>query len=127
VRRAAESIAEVMDHPIIVVNKSTVPVGTGDWTADIIKSKQKRPIKFNVVSNPEFLREGNALYDFMYPDRRLARWNAKRPVRSFTVPLRATIMPTDLRTAERSSTPPIACHQDQPSTRSPTSAKPWVP
>ncbi len=39
VRRAAESIAEVMDHPLIVVNKSTVPVGTGDWTADIIKSK----------------------------------------------------------------------------------------
>jgi UDPglucose 6-dehydrogenase len=103
VRRAAESIAEVMDHPIIVVNKSTVPVGTGDWTADIIKSKQKRPIKFNVVSNPEFLREGNALYDFMYPDRivlgSLEREAAEK-VAQLYLPLRATIMITDLRTAE---------------------------
>jgi UDPglucose 6-dehydrogenase len=103
VRRAAESIAEVMDHPIIVVNKSTVPVGTGDWTADIIKSKQKRPIKCNVVSNPEFLREGNALYDFMYPDRivlgSLEREAAEK-VAQLYLPLRATIMLTDLRTAE---------------------------
>jgi len=103
VRRAAESIAEVVDHPIIVVNKSTVPVGTGDWTADIIKSKQKRPIKFNVVSNPEFLREGNAIYDFMYPDRivlgSLEREAAEK-VAQLYLPLRATIMLTDLRTAE---------------------------
>ena len=103
VRRAAESIAEVMDHPIIVVNKSTVPVGTGDWTADIIKSKQKRPIKFNVVSNPEFLREGNAIYDFMYPDRivlgSLEREAAEK-VAQLYLPVRATIMITDLRTAE---------------------------
>src|SRR5512136_2008441 len=103
VRRAAESIAEVMDHPIIVVNKSTVPVGTGDWTADIIKSKQTRPVKFNVVSNPEFLREGNAVYDFMYPDRivlgSLEREAAEK-VAQLYLPLRATIMLTDLRTAE---------------------------
>ena len=103
VRRAAESIAEVMDHPLIVVNKSTVPVGTGDWTADIIKSKQKRPIKFHVVSNPEFLREGSAIYDFMYPDRivlgSLEREAAEK-VAQLYLPLRATIMITDLRTAE---------------------------
>ena len=103
VRRAAESIAEVMDHPIIVVNKSTVPVGTGDWTADIIRSKQRRPIKFHVVSNPEFLREGNAIYDFMYPDRivlgSLEREAAEK-VAQLYLPVRATIMITDLRTAE---------------------------
>ena len=103
VRQAAESIAQVMDHPIIVVNKSTVPVGTGDWTADIIKSKQTRPIKFSVVSNPEFLREGNAIYDFMYPDRivlgSLEREAAEK-VAQLYLPLRATIMITDLRTAE---------------------------
>jgi UDPglucose 6-dehydrogenase len=103
VRHAAESIAEVMDHPIIIVNKSTVPVGTGDWTADIIRSKQKRPIKFNVVSNPEFLREGNAIYDFMYPDRivlgSLEREAAEK-VAQLYLPVRATIMITDLRTAE---------------------------
>jgi UDPglucose 6-dehydrogenase len=103
VRRAAESIAEVMDHPLIVVNKSTVPVGTGDWTADIIKSKQKRPVKFNVVSNPEFLREGNAIYDFMYPDRIVLGsldHEAAEKVAQLYLPLRATIMITDLRTAE---------------------------
>ena len=103
VRRAAESVAEVMDHPLIVVNKSTVPVGTGDWTADIIKAKQRRPIKFHVVSNPEFLREGNAIYDFMYPDRivlgSLER-DAAEKVAQLYLPLRATIMLTDLRTAE---------------------------
>ncbi len=92
-----------MDHPLIVVNKSTVPVGTGDWTADIIRSRQTRPIKFNVVSNPEFLREGNAIYDFMYPDRivlgSLER-DAAEKVAQLYLPLRATIMLTDLRTAE---------------------------
>ncbi len=103
VRQAAESIAQVMDHPLIVVNKSTVPVGTGDWTADIIKAKQTRPIKFSVVSNPEFLREGNAIYDFMYPDRivlgSLDREAAEK-VAQLYLPLRATLMITDLRTAE---------------------------
>ena len=69
VRAVAERIAEVMDHPLIVVNKSTVPVGTGDWVADIIRNRQPRPIPFSVVSNPEFLREGSAISDFMNPDR----------------------------------------------------------
>lgn len=103
VRQAAESIAEVMDHPLIVVNKSTVPVGTGDWTADIIRHKQTRPIKFSVVSNPEFLREGNAIYDFMQPDRIILgslEREAAEKVAQLYLPLRATIMITDLRTAE---------------------------
>jgi UDPglucose 6-dehydrogenase len=103
VQQAAESIADVMDHPLIVVNKSTVPVGTGDWTADIIRSKQKRSVKFNVVSNPEFLREGSAIYDFMQPDRivlgSLER-DAAEKVAQLYLPLRATLMITDLRTAE---------------------------
>ena len=69
VRMAAESIAENMTHPLIVINKSTVPVGTGDWMADVIRKRQKEPIPFWVVSNPEFLREGSAIHDFMNPDR----------------------------------------------------------
>ncbi|HEY4721432.1 MAG TPA: UDP-glucose/GDP-mannose dehydrogenase family protein [Anaerolineae bacterium] len=103
VRQAAESIAAVMDHPLVVVNKSTVPVGTGDWTADIIRSKQKRPVKFNVVSNPEFLREGSAIYDFMQPDRIILgslEHEAAEKVAQLYLPLRATLMITDLRTAE---------------------------
>jgi UDPglucose 6-dehydrogenase len=69
VRTAARSIAEAMDHPLVIVNKSTVPIGTGDWVADIIHRHQLEPLDFSVVSNPEFLREGSAINDFMYPDR----------------------------------------------------------
>src|SRR5579859_5367412 len=69
VRMAAESIAKTMDHPLIIINKSTVPVGTGDWVAEIIRENQPKPIKFAVVSCPEFLREGSALRDFQNPDR----------------------------------------------------------
>ena len=61
VRAAAESVARSMDGPLIVINKSTVPVGTGDWVADIIRSHQPEPIPFWVVSCPEFLREGSAI------------------------------------------------------------------
>jgi len=103
VRAAAESIAEVMDHPLIIVNKSTVPVGTGDWVADIIRAKQKTPIPFSVVSCPEFLREGSAISDFMNPDRivlgSLDREAANR-VAELHLPLRTTLVVTDLRTAE---------------------------
>jgi len=65
VRSAAETIAKTMDHPLIVINKSTVPVGTGDWVSDIIKKNQPSPVEFAVVSCPEFLREGSAVPDFM--------------------------------------------------------------
>lgn len=103
VRQVAETIAEVMDHPLIIVNKSTVPVGTGDWVADIVRGRQPRPIPFSVVSNPEFLREGSAIFDFMNPDRivlgSLDR-DAAEMVAQLYFPLRAPIMITDLRTAE---------------------------
>ncbi len=103
VRQVAETIAEVMDHPLIIVNKSTVPVGTGDWVADIVRSKQPKRIPFSVVSNPEFLREGSAIFDFMNPDRivlgSLDR-DAAEMVAQLYFPLRAPIMITDLRTAE---------------------------
>lgn len=103
VRMAAESIAKTMDHPMIIINKSTVPVGTGDWVADIIRKHQPQPIDFAVVSCPEFLREGSALSDFMNPDRvvlgSLDREAAEK-VAQLHLPLRAPIVLTDLRTAE---------------------------
>ncbi len=103
VRMAAETIAETMDHPLIIINKSTVPVGTGDWVADIIRKHQVNPIPFSVVSCPEFLREGSALADFMSPDRvvlgSLDR-DAAEKVAQLHLPLRAPIVLTDLRTAE---------------------------
>ena len=104
VRNVAEAIADLVDHPIIVVNKSTVPVGTGDWVADIIRKRRAgKPLDFAVVSNPEFLREGSAINDFMAPDRvilgSLHRDAAERVAHLYTS-LRCPVMITDLRTAE---------------------------
>jgi len=103
VRMAAESIAQHMQHPIIVVNKSTVPVGTGDWVADIITRSQPQPIEFNVVSCPEFSREGSALHDFMHADRVVLgsrNPEAAEKVAHLHLPLRTRLLVTDLRTAE---------------------------
>jgi len=103
VRMAAESIAAVMDHPLIIVNKSTVPVGTGDWVAEIIRRYKVNDVDFAVVSNPEFLREGSAVHDFMFPDRIVLgslNREAAEKVAQLYLSLRAPIMITDLRTAE---------------------------
>ncbi len=103
VRSAAQSIAAAMTHPLIIVNKSTVPIGTGDWVADIVRRYQPRPIPFSVVSNPEFLREGSAINDFMHPDRIVLGSldpEAAAQVAQLYLSLRAPIMITDLRTAE---------------------------
>ena len=67
VKTAAESIGKSMNSYKVIVNKSTVPIGTGDAVSRIISSQYKG--EFDVVSNPEFLREGSAVDDFMNPDR----------------------------------------------------------
>lgn len=72
VKAVATSIGELMTEPRIVINKSTVPVGTADLVHDCISEALKArdlAIDFNVVSNPEFLKEGAAVEDFMKPDR----------------------------------------------------------
>ena len=68
VHNAARTIGQYMEDFKIVVNKSTVPVGTGDEVEQIIR-KVRPDADFDVVSNPEFLREGSAIDDFMHPDR----------------------------------------------------------
>lgn len=103
VMAAARSIAENMQAPLIIINKSTVPVGTGDWVADIIRKYQPGPTPFSVVSCPEFLREGTAIIDCMNPYRTVLGSmdrEAAEKVAQLHLPLRAPIMITDLRTAE---------------------------
>lgn len=103
VASAASSVAQHMKEPLIIINKSTVPVGTGDWVADIIKRNQTKPIPFSVVSCPEFLREGSAIADCMQPHRTVLGSmdiEAAEKVAQLHLPLRAPIMITDLRTAE---------------------------
>ncbi len=69
VEAVARQIAHAMERYTVVVNKSTVPVGTGDLVREVIERHQPTPIPFDVVSNPEFLREGCAIEDTLRPDR----------------------------------------------------------
>jgi UDPglucose 6-dehydrogenase len=69
VDEVARALAEHIDSYKVIVTKSTVPVGTGKRLVGLIKSHQPKPTEFSVVSNPEFLREGAAIGDFMRPDR----------------------------------------------------------
>jgi UDPglucose 6-dehydrogenase len=103
VAAAAQSIAENMAGSLVIINKSTVPIGTGDWVADIVKQHLSNQVTFSVVSCPEFLREGSAIADFMSPHRTVIGSldrNAANKVAELHLPLRAPIVITDLRTAE---------------------------
>jgi UDPglucose 6-dehydrogenase len=103
VAAAAKAIAQTMSAHLIIINKSTVPVGTGDWVADIVKKNQPKPIPFAVVSCPEFLREGTAIGDFNQPHRTVLGSfdrEAAEKVAQLHLPLRSPMIITDLRTAE---------------------------
>src|SRR5262249_45114776 len=69
VDEVARALAQHIDSYKVIVTKSTVPVGTGMRLMRLIKAQQVKPVEFSVVSNPEFLREGAAIGDFMRPDR----------------------------------------------------------
>lgn len=68
---AIQSLAPYLRPGVVIVNKSTVPVGSGNWTRTILEDalEGERQLSFHVVSNPEFLREGSAINDFLFPDR----------------------------------------------------------
>jgi UDPglucose 6-dehydrogenase len=69
VEEVAREIGQAMERYTVIVNKSTVPVGTGEFVRDVIGRHQRATIPFDVVSNPEFLREGSAIEDTLRPDR----------------------------------------------------------
>ena len=105
VYEAAEQIAKNLSGYTLVVTKSTVPVGTGDEVKNIIKQTNPEA-NFDIVSNPEFLREGNAIEDFMRPDRVIVGYETKKAkaiIATIYKPLyliETPIIFTDLKTAE---------------------------
>jgi UDPglucose 6-dehydrogenase len=101
--RVARDIAAAMTSYKIVVDKSTVPVQTGDKVAEAIKRYGKARVEFDVVSNPEFLREGFAVEDLMHPDRIVVGVRSQRPVpalKEIYAPFNAPIIITDINSAE---------------------------
>jgi UDPglucose 6-dehydrogenase len=103
IEKVARDIAGAMTGYKIVVDKSTVPVKTGDNVAETIKRYCKARVDFDVVSNPEFLREGFAVEDLMHPDRVVIGVRSQRPVpamKEIYGPFNAPIIVTDINSAE---------------------------
>jgi UDPglucose 6-dehydrogenase len=99
----ARDIAATMTSYKIVVDKSTVPVKTGEKVAETIRRYCKSRVEFDVVSNPEFLREGFAVDDFLQPDRVVIGVKSQRPVatmKEIYAPFRAPVIVTDIHSAE---------------------------
>ena len=103
IERVARDIAAAMTNYKIVVDKSTVPVKTGEKVAETIKRYCPAKVDFDVVSNPEFLREGFAVGDLMKPDRIVIGTRSPRPVAAMEEvykPFNAPIVVTDINSAE---------------------------
>lgn len=103
IERVARDIADAMTSYKIVVDKSTVPVNTGEKVTETIKRYNKAKVDFDVISNPEFLREGFAVEDLMHPDRVVIGSATQRPVakmKEVYTPFNAPIICTDINSAE---------------------------
>lgn len=99
----ARDIAAYMTSYKVVVDKSTVPVKTGEKVAETIRRYCKAQVEFDVVSNPEFLREGFAVEDFLKPDRVVIGVKSQRPVttmKEIYAPFNTPIIVTDINSAE---------------------------
>ena len=103
IEKVAREMAGAMTSYKIVVDKSTVPVRTGDKVAETIKRYCKAQVEIDVVSNPEFLREGFAVEDLMKPDRIVIGVRSQRPVsamKEIYAPFNAPVIVTDINSAE---------------------------
>ncbi len=103
VEKVAREVAAAMTEYKIVVDKSTVPVKTGEKVAETIQRYNKHRVEFDVASNPEFLREGCAVQDLMHPDRVVVGVASERPVaklREIYAPFDAPFIVTDINSAE---------------------------
>jgi len=103
VEDVASQIAKIISDYKLIVEKSTVPVHTGNWVKHTISLNLNKDIEFDVASNPEFLSEGNAINDFMKPDRIVLGVETERAeqyLRELYKPLKASIIVTDINSAE---------------------------
>src|SRR5437764_15126825 len=103
IEKVARDIAEVLTGYRVIVDKSTVPVKTGEKVRDTIKRYNRHGAEFDVVSNPEFLREGCAVSDLMNPDRIVIGAQSEHPVdlmKKVYEPFMAPILVTDINSAE---------------------------
>ena len=103
IENVARNIAENMSGYRLIVEKSTVPVETGEWVKKTIASYVKHKAEFDVASNPEFLREGSAIEDFMHPDRIVIGVESKKAkdlLVNLYKPLNAPILVTNIKSAE---------------------------
>ena len=103
IERVARDIAAAMTSYKIVVDKSTVPVKTGEKVTETIKRYCTAKVEFDVVSNPEFLREGFAVGDLVNPDRVVVGVSSPRPaaaMKEIYAPFKAPIIITDINSAE---------------------------
>lgn len=103
VETVARDIAESMDCYKLIVDKSTVPVETGEWVEMTIKRNIKKNVDFDVASNPEFLREGSAVYDTFNPDRIVIGVKTKKAenlLKEIYSPIKAPVLVTDIKSAE---------------------------
>ena len=103
VRAVAREIGGALNGPKIIVSKSTVPVETGELISSIVRECASVDFPVSVVSNPEFLREGSAVADFLRPDRVIVGTDdpdAERVLRDLYAPLDAPVIVTDVKTSE---------------------------
>ncbi len=103
VEAVAETVAKHIDSYTVIVDKSTVPVETGEWVSRTIQRFNKSGTAYDVVSNPEFLSEGSAVKDFLHPDRVVLGVSSKRAeavMRDVYAPLKTTVLVTDVKSAE---------------------------
>jgi UDPglucose 6-dehydrogenase len=103
IENVARSIARAMNSYRLIVEKSTVPVETGQWVKHTIEINKKKGIPFDVASNPEFLREGSAIGDFFNPDRIVIGVESKKAesvLRELYSGIDAKILVTDIKSAE---------------------------
>ncbi len=103
VEAVAAEVAACMRGYTVIVDKSTVPVETGEWVAKTVARSNPRKVPFDVASNPEFLSEGSAVQDFLKPDRIVLGVSSARAealLREVYAPLKATVLVTDVKSAE---------------------------